>query len=88
MGEVAAHIKVMPEGVETDLARLREKLEAVLPEGVRLHGFKEEPIAFGLKALMVTVILADMEGGTERIEGAFADVEGVESVQVTEVGLI
>ena len=88
MGEVAAHVKVMPEDVETDFELLKKNLEAVLPDGVRLQGFKEEPIAFGLKALMVTVILADIEGGTDPIEAAFSDVGGVESVQVIEVGLI
>lgn len=88
MGDVAAVIKVMPESIETDLMHLKDMLEAVLPENVVLHGYKEEPIAFGLKALMLTLILPDSEGGTESIETAFAEVEGVESVQVVEVGLI
>ncbi|HDM36978.1 MAG TPA: elongation factor 1-beta [Candidatus Syntrophoarchaeum butanivorans] len=88
MGEVAAMIRVMPEGVDTDLAKLQERLENSLPEGVRVHGFKVEPVAFGIKALMVTVILPDTEGGTDAVEAAFSEVEGVESVQVVEVGLI
>jgi len=88
MGDVAALVKVMPETIETDLMRLKELLEAALPGSTRLHGYREDPIAFGLKALMLTVILADVGGGTETIETAFAGVEGVESVQVVEVGLI
>ncbi|HJH31666.1 MAG TPA: elongation factor 1-beta [Methanosarcinaceae archaeon] len=86
MGEVAATIKIMPESPETDLTDLKNKLEAVLPEGSELYTSKEEPIAFGLKALMLVVLVGDLEGGTEQVEVAFEAVPGVESVQVVELG--
>lgn len=86
MGDVAATIKIMPVDVDTDLAALKERLIAVLPEGATFGTSKEEPIAFGLKALMMVVMVGDLEGGTEQVEEAFAAVEGVESVMVTEVG--
>jgi elongation factor 1-beta len=85
MGDVAAKIKIMPESVDTDLAELKEKVKAVIPKGANLHGdIVEEPIAFGLKALIVTLIVNDEEGGTEAAEEAFAKVSGVENVQVLE----
>ena len=85
MGDVAAKIKVMPESVDTDLAQLKEKLKAVIPAGAELHGdIVEEPIAFGLKALIVTLIVNDQEGGTEAVEEAFAKIPGAENVQVVE----
>ncbi|KGK98074.1 elongation factor 1-beta [Methanococcoides methylutens] len=86
MGEVAATIKIMPEGVDTDLDDLKNKLEAVLPEGSSMFGSEIEPVAFGLKALKVVILVGDLEGGTESVEEAFATVPGVESVQVTELG--
>ena len=86
MGEVAAKIKIMPGGVETDLEALKGRLEAVIPEGVKLHGFSEEPIAFGLKAVIAVVVVGDIEGGTDRVEEAFAAVDDVESVSVMELG--
>ncbi len=86
MGDVAAKIKVMPESIETDLAELKEKLKAAIPKGADLHGdIVEEPIAFGLKALIVTLIVNDQEGGTEAVEEAFAQIPGAESVQVIDV---
>lgn len=86
MGDVAAKIKVMPESIETDLAELKEKLKAAIPKGAELHGdIVEEPIAFGLKALIVTLIVNDQEGGTEAVEEAFAQIPGAESVQVIDV---
>ncbi|QLC50473.1 elongation factor 1-beta [Methanolobus zinderi] len=86
MGEVAATIKVMPVDVDTDLTALKGRLIEALPEGATFGTSKEEPIAFGLKALMMVILVGDLEGGTEKVEEAFAAVEGVESVMVTEVG--
>ena len=57
-----------------------------MPEGARIHGFSEEPVAFGLKALMVVVKVGDIEGGTEKVEEEFSKVKGVESVSVEELG--
>ena len=86
MGEVVVVIKIMPDGVDTDLEKLKENLAAAVPAGSDLKGIAEEPIAFGLVALMATVVVGDVEGGTEPAEKAFADVPGVESVQVAEIG--
>ncbi len=86
MGEVAAKIKLMPSGMDVDLNKLKEDVANVIPEGAKLHGFAEEPIAFGLKALIVVVMVGDIEGGTEKVEDALSKVEGVESVSVVELG--
>ncbi|MFQ6055028.1 MAG: elongation factor 1-beta [Methanosarcinales archaeon] len=88
MGEVAAKIKIMPESIETDLNALKEELKEILPENAKLHGFREEPIAFGLKALIAVVLVDDAEGGTEKVEQSFSKINGVSSVQVVEVGRV
>jgi len=86
MGEVAARIKIMPSGMDVDLNKLKEALTKVVPAGARVHGFSEEPVAFGLKALIVVIKVGDIEGGTEKVEEAFSKVKGVESVSVDELG--
>ena len=86
MGKVAAEIKVMPEDPDVDLDDLQERLEQVLPEGAKINGFKRDDVAFGLVALIPTVIVPDDAGGTEAVEDAFGDVDGVESVSVENVG--
>jgi len=88
MGKVAARIKVMPQNPEIDLDDLTERLEDALPEGAKISRVDREDVAFGLIALFPTVIIPDEAGGTEAVEDAFADVEGVESVGVDEVGRI
>ncbi len=88
MGKVAAKVKVMPQSPEIDLDDLQERLEDSLPEGATINGFERDDVAFGLVALLPTVIVPDDAGGTEAVEEAFIDVEGVESVSVENVGRI
>lgn len=88
MGKVAAVIKVMPNSPELDLDELRDRLETSLPEGAKINAVETEDVAFGLVALLPTVIVPDDAGGTEAVEEAFSTVEGVESVSVVEVGRI
>lgn len=88
MGKVAARIKVMPTDPEADLDALQERLEQALPAGAKIKGFARDDVAFGLVALLPTVIVPDDAGGTEAVEEAFRGVDEVESVQVEEVGRI
>jgi elongation factor 1-beta len=86
MGNVVALIKIMPDSTDRDLKELQEKLRAVVPAGTDLKSIELKPIAFGLKALMCTVVVNDDVGGTEPVEAAWAKVEGVESLSIEGVG--
>jgi elongation factor 1-beta len=88
MGKVAAQLKVMPQSPDIDLEDLEESLVAALPEGAEINGSDTEDVAFGLVALIVAVVVPDDEGGTDAVEEAFAEVEGVESVSVENVGRV
>ena len=88
MGKVAAKIKVMPQSPDIDLDALQDRLEESLPEGAKINGFERDNVAFGLVALLPTVIVPDDAGGTEAVEESFAGVDGVESVSVENVGRI
>jgi len=86
MGDVAAAIKVMPNSPDVDLDDLQDRLEAGLPEGAEISAVNTDDVAFGLTALIPTVIVPDEEGGTEAVEEAFSSVDDVESVSVEDVG--
>jgi elongation factor 1-beta len=88
MGDVAAAIKVMPENPEVDLDALEDRLQESLPEGAEITGFDRDDVAFGLVALIPTVLVEDEAGGTEAVEDAFDGVEAVESVSVEDVGRV
>lgn len=88
MGKVAAKLKVMPQSPEIDLDELQDRLEGSLPEGAKINGFERDNVAFGLVALLPTVVVPDDAGGTEAVEERFSEVDGVESVEVQNVGRI
>lgn len=85
MARVGATVKVMPDGPKRDLQALGKGLAAKVPRSMKLEGLREEPVAFGLKALIASVTLEDAEGGTDSLEDAWSRIEGVQSVQVLEV---
>jgi elongation factor 1-beta len=86
MGKVAVKLKIMPEDPEVDLDALQERLEGSLPEGAKIQGFERDDVAFGLVALLPTVIVPDDAGGSEAVEEAFGGVKGVESIAVESQG--
>ncbi len=85
MGEVLATIKLMPDSPDIDITKIKEKVEESIPEEVELHKIEEEPIAFGLIALNVMVVVGDIEGGTEKVEEVLSKIENVGSVEVVDV---
>jgi elongation factor 1-beta len=82
MAEVAVQLKVMPRSPDVDLRSLSDRIELHVSQHGRLYSCEVQPIAFGLKALMLTVIVEDKEGGTEAVEASLTEIDGVESVQV------
>jgi elongation factor 1-beta len=85
MAKVAATLKVMPNSPEIDLEALETRLSNALPEGAKINNVEREDVAFGLVALLPTVLIPDDAGGTDAVEEAFGAVEGVESVGVENV---
>ena len=73
----------MPKGLEVDLEKLKnqikEKVES-FESGV-FNEAKEEPIAFGLKALIVTIALSEDEE-SDAVEKALSKIEDVSSVEL------
>jgi elongation factor 1-beta len=85
MGEVVATIKLMPESPEMDVEKVKAEVKRSIPENTELHSIEEEPIAFGLVALNVMVVVDDAEGGTEQIEENLSKIEDVASIEVVDV---
>ena len=88
MGDVAITYKVMPEGLETDLNELKEKLNDGLGQICRVNKIEERPLAFGLKALIVQVIMKDGEGVVDMLEAKIRELPGVRNADVEDMGLI
>ncbi len=80
-------LQIMPESVETSLEEIKAALKK-MPIIGQIKDMKEEPIAFGLKALKVLTILPDEGGLTDKIEEAVRKLKGVQSAETVGVTLI
>ena len=85
MGEVITTFKVMPDGLEIDLDGLKETIKKDVGVIVKVHDLREQPIAFGLKALLVMVTIPEQEGVLEKVENALEAIEGVSQVDTVDV---
>ena len=85
MGYVNVKIKLMPSSPETNLEEIKEKAKSVIEEskGSNVY-FEEEPIAFGLKAVIIFFIWPEEEE-LEKLEGFLEKIENVSSEQVIDM---
>jgi len=85
MARVIITLKVMPEDVDIDQEALLEKIKENIPKGTDVRATEIVPVAFGLKAIRMNVAREESMGGTEDIEEAIMDIEGVGQVEVERV---
>ena len=78
MGDIACVYKVMPEDAETDLEGIKDQLKELLD----VNDIGEENVAFGLKAVKVSCITTDEEGGTDSVEEKLEQLENVQSYEL------
>jgi elongation factor 1-beta len=88
MGEVGLQYRILPEGTEVDLGKLLTDVKAALPKGANLKASETRPVAFGLKALHILIVMEDKQGGADIVEQAIGGVSGVQSVEIVEMGLL
>ena len=84
MANMMATIKVFPSDTTVDLQALKEQIKKGLPQETTVYKFEEEPIAFGLVAVIAHVIVPEEK--TEKmgeVEGAIKSIKNVSDIQVT-----
>ena len=82
MGSVIVTYKVFPEDIMESFDEMKKKIENCLPKFALLEGYGEEPIAFGLKALLVQVRFPeDKTGIVDEFETELGKIEHVSQVQ-------
>ena len=85
MGTVSVKMKVLPESPDADFEKIKEEAQKIVSEkgGTNCH-FEEEPIAFGLKAL-ITIFDWTEGNEIEVVEEALGTIEKVNSVQMIDM---
>ncbi len=85
MGEVIASLRVMPDDVNVNIEQLASEVKKTAEKESKYLQHEIQPVAFGLKAIIIYISVPDAEGGTEKVENAIAKIPHVQSVEVTEV---
>lgn len=82
MAFAALKIKIMPESPKTDLEAIRKEAEARIKKlDANLHSAEIQEIAFGLKALILTIAWPE-EKDQSAIENALRSIKEVQSAEV------
>ena len=68
MGKIVIAYKIFPSESTVNLETLKEKIRSKLSDIAAIQKFAEEPIAFGLCALKVNMVLPEKEGILEETE--------------------
>lgn len=83
MAKLLVVLKVLPTDVNINLDELASKIKEVLPNDYELMKYEKIPIAFGLSALRLYILMPEEEeGGTEKLEESVRKVSGVSEVEV------
>jgi elongation factor 1-beta len=77
MGKIVIAYKILPSESTVDLEVLKEKIKKQLTGIASSHRFDEEPIAFGLCALKVNMVLPEEDGILDKTEKKLTEIEEV-----------
>ncbi|HII86257.1 TPA: elongation factor 1-beta [Candidatus Bathyarchaeota archaeon] len=82
MGTVIVTYKIFPEDIVENFDNLKKEIDGKLPRNSSISGYGEEPVAFGLKALLVQVRFPeDQTGLVDEFESEIGQIKGVSQVQ-------
>ena len=88
MGEVGIVYKILPEDIEINVNDLSKKIENEIKDLCKVKGVQIKPIAFGLNAILMFVIVNDEGGVSDIVERKIKEVKGVGEIEVEEMSLL
>ncbi|MDR2719524.1 MAG: elongation factor 1-beta [Nitrososphaerota archaeon] len=86
MGAILVTYKVFPEDILESFEPLKAEIIKFLPDASKIEGWGEEPVAFGLVALLVQVRFPeDVMGIVDEFEVKMSEIKGVSQVQTFQI---
>ena len=86
MADVIITFKIMPVSPEINLDDVKDKVkEAITAFGGEVGKEEIEPVAFGLNALILIFVMDENKGSTDELEEQITQIEGINSVECTDV---
>lgn len=85
MGKISVKIKLMPSSPSVDLKKIKDEAKKTIENNSGTGCFfEEEPIAFGLKAVVVFFTYPE-EKELDALEHALGKIKDVNSVQIVDI---
>ncbi|MCX6774994.1 MAG: elongation factor 1-beta [DPANN group archaeon] len=87
MADVIVKLKIMPTGPDIDLNTLQKNIEVKIKKfGAKLiHSVNQEPVAFGLKALVIVFLIDEKISNMEQLETSIKTDKNIVSAEVIDV---
>lgn len=84
MGTSAVQYKIMPKSVDANLKKIKDSIKKVIQENGGVYSkVEEQPIAFGLKALLFSFAYPE-EKEIDELENKFKKINEISSVEMTD----
>ena len=85
MGTALIKLKIMPTSPDTDLEKIKQEGKQKLEQQeAKVNKFEEEPIAFGLKAIIAYIQIDESKENTDFIENTFTEMPDVTSTEIVD----
>jgi elongation factor 1-beta len=87
MANAIVSMKIMPESPDIDLDNIKKQVKDIVVKHVGEGEIRAEqvPVAFGLKSLNIIFVMDEKEHKLDPIEEKLASLDGVNSVEVTDI---
>jgi translation elongation factor aEF-1 beta len=86
MAKILISYKILPTEVTVNLEELKQKIKEKLPEDSSVYRFAEEPIAYGLTALIAHIVIPeDKPGGLDELERALQKIDEISQMETLTV---
>ena len=82
MGSVIVTYKIFPEDIVKDFEPMKKEIQSQLPTTAEIQGYGEDPVAFGLVALLVQIKFPEEQMGiVDELETKLGAIKGISQVQ-------
>jgi elongation factor 1-beta len=83
LAKVMVSLKIFPSDIVADMSGLKQTITKSLEGKATIYKFDEEPVAFGLVALIVHILMPEEASGImDEIEERLKSIDGISEVEV------
>lgn len=82
MARVLVSLKIFPADIDVNRDALKTEIKETLPDYASIHKFEEEPIAYGLVAVIAHILVPeDRTGAVDEVESSLRKIGKISDFQ-------